>query len=151
MFYFPYRSALNYHLQKHVKSTYECELCAKSFKSEFGLKYHLKVHNNQTDFMCHECGKGFITKYKLIHHRRSKHTNERPYVCEECGEGFVRNDKLIVHKRRAHTGERPYPCEYCDWRGVDSSSLIHHRKKHKIKTVNCNSAIDDNDKPESSA
>ena len=127
------RSALSYHKAKHVKSEYPCNQCTKSFKSDFGLKYHLKIHNNEAPYLCDDCGQKFISPYKLIQHRRSKHTQERPYICEECGEGFVRNDKLTVHKRRAHTGERPYPCDQCDWRGVDSSSLIHHKKKHNLK------------------
>ena len=133
----PTRSSLSYHLQKHKTPTHPCPQCSKSFKSEFGLEYHLKIHNGEANFLCDDCGRKFITPYKLLQHRRSKHTNERPFICEECGEGFVRNDKLTVHKRRAHTGERPYSCNICDWRGVDSSSLIHHKKKH-VKTGSVN-------------
>jgi len=135
------RSALNYHMQKHVKPSYQCTKCTKSFQSEFGLKYHLKIHNNEAHHLCHDCGKKFISPYKLVQHRMSKHTLEKPYVCEECGEGFVRNDKLTVHRRRAHTGERPYPCNMCDWRGVDSSSLIHHKKKHVKQNVTVNEQL----------
>jgi len=136
------RSALNYHMQKHVKPKYQCTKCPKSFQSEFGLKYHLKIHNNEAHYLCDDCGKKFISPYKLVQHRRAKHTLERPYICEECGEGFVRNDKLTVHRRRAHTGERPYPCDLCEWRGVDSSSLIHHKKKH-IKQISSNISVNE--------
>lgn len=83
------RSALHYHLQKHTNPLHHCPQCAKSFKSEFGLDYHLKIHNNEKNHLCADCGKGFISPYKLIHHRRSAHTLEKPFVCEECGEGKI--------------------------------------------------------------
>lgn len=124
------RSSMWYHMQKHKKPDHPCPKCPKVFESKSGLNYHLKIHSGVCDFLCDDCGEGFVNQYRLVHHRRSKHTFEKPYICEECGEGFIRNDKLKIHKRRAHTGEKPYPCGVCDWRGVESASLIHHRKKH---------------------
>jgi len=74
-------------------------------------RYHMSLHDGVADFLCDDCGKGFVTRQKLTNHRRSKHTFEKPYICDQCGQGFIRSDKLTVHKRRAHTGEKPYQVE----------------------------------------
>ena len=123
-------AARYYHMKQHF-TTFQCTICPRTFKSGKGLKYHMNRHNGVADFLCDDCGKGFITRQKMMIHRRAKHTFEKPYICDACGEGFTRSDWLVVHRRRAHTGERPYKCDVCEWRGVDSSSLIHHRKRHK--------------------
>ena len=68
----------------------------------------MNLHEGVADFLCDDCGKGFVTRQKLTNHRRAKHTFEKPYICDQCGQGFIRSDKLTVHKRRAHTGEKPY-------------------------------------------
>jgi KRAB domain-containing zinc finger protein len=130
---FRVKSSLHYHQQRHVKPSFECSVCPRTFKSGRGLKYHMNIHNNIAEYLCDDCGRAFVTRQKLINHRRAKHTFERPYICDVCGEGFTRSDWLVVHKRRAHTGEKPYACDKCEWKGVDSSSLIHHKKRHKPK------------------
>ena len=71
-------------------------------------RYHSNLHDGVADFLCDDCGRGFVTRQKLLNHRRSKHTFEKPYICDQCGRGFTRSDKLTVHRRRAHTGEKPY-------------------------------------------
>lgn len=128
---FSSKYTLFYHVAKHDQSEFPCDRCPKKFKSQKGLKYHLNIHDGIHDYLCDDCGRGFITRQKLLQHRMSKHTFEKPYVCDTCGEGFTRSDKMKLHKRRAHTGEKPYNCDQCSWRGVDSSGLIHHRKKHE--------------------
>jgi len=75
----------------------------------FILSQHGIIHSgNVTDHQCTDCGKSFVTKQKLLNHRRSVHTFEKPYICDQCGQGFTRSDKMVVHKRRAHTGEKPF-------------------------------------------
>ena len=107
----------------------------KKFKSARGLKYHMNLHNGIADYQCEDCGKAFVTRQKLMNHRRAKHTFEKPYICKSrqpitfcfyqvykcswpsgdaCGEGFTRSDWLVVHRRRVHTGEKPYVCDVWD-------------------------------------
>ena len=113
------RSALHYHLQKHTNPLHHCPQCAKSFKSEFGLDYHLKIHNNEKNHLCADCGKGFISPYKLIHHRRSAHTLEKPFVCEECGEGKFKK-KIILYTKS--------PIIY----SIEGRSLVRHKQRFCI-------------------
>lgn len=124
------KSSFKYHSQKHLNPVLKCSQCPRSFKSTKGLKYHLNIHNGIADYLCDDCGRGFVTRQKLLFHRRSKHTLEKPYICDKCGDAFVRSDKLADHMRRLHTKEKPYACPDCPWKGVDSSGLIHHKKKH---------------------
>ena len=130
---FTSKSSLIYHMQTHTASLLTCPTCQKTFKSSRGFRYHQSMHEGVTDYLCDDCGSGFVTRQKLMYHRRLKHTFERPFACDLCSQSFIRSDKLIVHKRRAHTGEKPFKCPDCDWRGVDTSALIHHRKKHLNK------------------
>ena len=54
----------------------------KKFKSARGLKYHMNLHNGIADYQCEDCGKAFVTRQKLMNHRRAKHTFEKPYICK---------------------------------------------------------------------
>ncbi len=45
----------------------------------------MSLHDGVADFLCHDCGKGFVTRQKLGNHRRSKHTFEKPFICEQVG------------------------------------------------------------------
>ena len=117
------RSALHYHLQKHTTPLHHCPQCAKSFKSEFGLDYHLKIHNNEKNHLCADCGKGFISPYKLIHHRRSAHTLEKPYVCEECGEGTM-HSALKLEKSAISRVQKSIICIF----KIGKNQLLHQKK-----------------------
>ena len=132
---FATKSAWFYHAQKHVRkeSTYTCTACSRQFKSRRGYREHQNLHTGTADHLCNNCGRGFITRQRLVNHMRTKHTLEKSYICDMCGEAFLRSDRLLVHRRRVHTGERPYACDRCDWRGVCSSTLIVHQKRHKMK------------------
>ncbi len=136
---FSSRSALRYHdsrTHRQAQTTFKCPKsgCSKTFKSKAGRDYHVKVHDGRTDFLCDDCGKGFVGRQKLIEHRRAKHDSESPFRCEICDKSFNRSDKLKVHIRRFHTGEKPFKCDKCDFRAVDSSGLIHHRnQRHRKK------------------
>ena len=88
-------------------------------------RHHGIVHSGGvTAHQCHDCGKNFVTKQKLVNHRRSLHTFEKPYICDQCGQGFVRSDKMVVHKRRAHTGEKPFKVNYDFFFNFKSLSII---------------------------
>ncbi|ELT88799.1 hypothetical protein CAPTEDRAFT_102581, partial [Capitella teleta] len=62
---------------KRINAIHECDICKKTFKSQYKLNDHLR-----------------------------RHTGERPYACSICRKSFFRKGGLTVHMR-VHTGERP--------------------------------------------
>lgn len=124
-------------LAKHVRAVHEkrfpCDLCPKSYFHENSLKVHrLKLHLNQTNFICSFCGKSFIQSFELTLHLR-RHTNDLPYKCEACDKQFSQKSELSVHVKSKHTFERNFKCGECDKTYLTNNHLKQHveRRHHK--------------------
>ncbi|XP_070593096.1 zinc finger and SCAN domain-containing protein 31-like [Erythrolamprus reginae] len=84
-------------------------------------------------YHCSECGRSFRQNYHLSYHKRI-HMGEKPYKCSECGKGFTFSSSLSSHKR-IHLGEKPYKCQECGKSFCMKSSLNSHKKSHIKATV----------------
>lgn len=58
--------------------------------------------NRRPRVVCSTCGKDFVDQRALLWHQRL-HTNERPYVCHVCGRGFVSCNRRNQHVTCAHS------------------------------------------------
>ncbi|XP_042221765.1 zinc finger protein 583-like [Homarus americanus] len=94
------RIDLNYYLQQAIQSaSMPCPLCKKEFKSQSGLRDHIRLHTGERPFECEFCQMNFARASHLKRHRRM-HTGEKPFMCSICGKDFSRGDKLKDHLRR---------------------------------------------------
>ncbi|XP_071533233.1 uncharacterized protein [Panulirus ornatus] len=94
------RIDLNYYLQQAIQSaSMPCPLCKKEFKSQSGLRDHIRLHTGERPFECEFCQMNFARASHLKRHRRM-HTGEKPFMCRICGKDFSRGDKLKDHLRR---------------------------------------------------
>ncbi|OWF43278.1 Zinc finger protein 236 [Mizuhopecten yessoensis] len=87
--------------QMHLDIAGTCRSCEKSFKSLWGYRYHMKLHERSigltdSNCSCQVCGKFFQSLSYLERHLRS-HSSERPFLCPECGRAYKHKFALKKH------------------------------------------------------
>ncbi|CAC5398558.1 KRAB [Mytilus coruscus] len=105
-----------------------CSMCAKRFKSENGLKGHLRIDHGQNLFTCGICPKSFITKAACNEHVQI-HSEQKPYVCDVCGNKYVLRESLTRHYR-VHDSKKAYICHDCGKAFAEKISFTRHRTIH---------------------
>ncbi|XP_044727707.1 zinc finger protein 260-like [Chrysoperla carnea] len=119
------------HLNTHNARIFNCDECAKCFKSMQVLKIHKLTHSGIKMFECDVCGKKFSRRGQLTTHS-TIHTGNLPYECSYCKKQFRQKYYLKVHLRQ-HTGERPYSCTECNHFFANDANFIKHLKgKHGL-------------------
>ncbi|PSN42928.1 hypothetical protein C0J52_18802 [Blattella germanica] len=92
-----------YDLAEHKFNNVHCKICGNHFPNKRDLSEHLLTHKSDGKFQCVVCSKTFIYVSELKSHMRA-HTGERPFVCSICSKAYSRRCHLNVHLR-IHTGE----------------------------------------------
>ena len=89
----------------HLKISYDCDKCDKSFKRSINqLRQHIqKVHMKESQKkQCQVCGEWLSNSEELSNHVRAKHTGETPFKCVFCEESFFSAKTLQWHRRQQH-------------------------------------------------
>jgi len=108
----------------HMKVTYSCTLCEKTFLSRCGRRCHMNIHAGK--YKCSVCVKCFGSSHDLAVHRRS-HSGEKLFECTVCSKRFSTSCELVVHSR-IHSGEKPYKCSLCNKSFTQSGHLQTHKR-----------------------
>ncbi|XP_053144306.1 zinc finger protein 595-like isoform X2 [Hemicordylus capensis] len=115
---------------------FKCSECGKRFKQSTDLIRHQRIHTGVKPYHCSVCGKSFKQSTDLTRHQRI-HTGVKPYQCLVCGKSFKQNTNLAVHQR-IHTGVKPYQCSVCGKNFNQSTSLAVHQRIHTgVKPYQC--------------
>ncbi len=127
------------HIQlAHIQFDGQCPMCDKILKNEKELSYHIWYHKafSKKKFECDLCGRGFISKHKVMKHLEIVHKQHQHHACHICGKSFKFEEYLQLHLKR-HEGQPSFQCEICAHRVEKSYKLRIHMKKHGIKMYEC--------------
>ncbi|XP_008543116.1 zinc finger protein 28 homolog [Microplitis demolitor] len=124
-----------------------CSIC-KNYKSVSSVKLltHMRVHSENRDYECPDCGKCFKQSSQLRNHRvmhldRKSVEVPRWYTsktCEMCGKTYADSKCLKNHMQAVHSKLRPYVCTVCGHSSARKAMLQMHLRQHTgDKPFNC--------------
>ncbi|KAF9812355.1 hypothetical protein SFRURICE_005466 [Spodoptera frugiperda] len=105
---------------------HECQVCGFNFETFGSIERHMNVHYR--NYVCKECGTGFVTKYRLKVHTKSMHAGGN-YPCEICGKVFSTSQKYKNHVNTVHKLLKRFKCTKCPERFAE----YFRRQKHLVQ------------------
>lgn len=91
----------------------ECQICGCNFETFGAIERHMNGHYR--NYVCKDCGSGFVTKYRLKVHSKSMHV-DGSYPCEFCGKVFTTQQKYKNHVNAVHKMIKRFKCVKCPQR-----------------------------------
>ena len=111
-----------------------CRYCGQTYRKQWDLLHHERVHTNEKPFACIKCGKAFNRQTSLQRHM-TIHTRNKAYSCMKCGTSFrsyyFLSKHTLIHK------DRPYSCDICKKMYATKSNLSKHSRRHEKETLVC--------------
>jgi uncharacterized Zn-finger protein len=115
-----------------------CHICGKVLRRNSLHNHNRRVHNNERNFFCDYCGKGFYLKGILLDHivtHLPKHIRGKSIKCSQCPKLFTTPGTLRFHFKDVHA-EVLSTCEECGKTFTSRNLFKQHRKTdHKEKIV----------------
>ncbi|KAJ8673595.1 hypothetical protein QAD02_004857 [Eretmocerus hayati] len=122
--------SMSKHMHTHRSYTIDCPQCDKKFKNTSTLKQHLRIHDDQREYVCDQCGVGFNRrdglKLHLKVHEKSGSQKLKECSCQLCGEKFESHSRLVLHRSRVHKEGRSFTCPICNRSMVSARTLSWH-------------------------
>jgi len=89
-----------------TEEIFYCDKCTFKTSLKGQLRNHqLRTHEKIRSHKCDLCTKTFFSNFEKDNHRRT-HFSERPFVCDLCGSGFKNRMRLNGHKIKVHKKQR---------------------------------------------
>ncbi|XP_063836920.1 gastrula zinc finger protein XlCGF26.1-like isoform X1 [Ostrinia nubilalis] len=107
-------------------NVYECQMCGFSFETFGSIERHMNVHFR--NYVCKDCGTGFVTKYRLKVHSKSMHVGGS-FPCDICKKVFTTQQKQKNHVDTVHKMVKRFKCTKCPER----FSEYFRRQKHMVE------------------
>ncbi|CAB3261118.1 unnamed protein product [Arctia plantaginis] len=105
---------------------YECQMCGFSYETFGAIERHMNVHFR--NYVCKDCGTGFVTRYRLKVHVKSMHI-DGTHPCEVCGKIFSTPQKHKNHVNTVHKLMKRFKCTKCPERFGE----YFRRQKHMVQ------------------
>ena len=117
--------SLRIHIKReHMKITYDCEHCKKSFTTKQRLKTHILLQHEKVSWICEVCSQPYESEDKKNSHEKSSHPDVK---CEHCDRIFRKNSKrLRIHIKREHM-KVTYDCDVCEKAFLSKGNLKQHK------------------------
>ncbi|XP_041968381.1 zinc finger and BTB domain-containing protein 41-like isoform X4 [Aricia agestis] len=125
---------------KVTKDTYNCALCDEKYDDFKTLNHHMNFHFQ--NFICEQCGTGFITPDRLRTHSFSHEAGT--FACEMCDKVFRSMNYKNEHIATVHNQVKRHCCIHCP----ETFKNYFQRNKHmlivhnvKLKEFKCSMCI----------
>uniref|UniRef100_L7LY80 Putative gonadotropin inducible transcription factor n=1 Tax=Rhipicephalus pulchellus TaxID=72859 RepID=L7LY80_RHIPC len=117
---------------------HRCVQCEYRTFSAFKLENHARIHSEERDFTCAQCGKGFkqlsqLRNHHVVHLDRKNTPHKRWYsqqTCELCQRTFSDSKCLRKHHQAVHGKVKPYVCSFCGHMSARKAMLQLHLRQH---------------------
>lgn len=117
----------------------QCDECSKTFSKPKYLSQHKNFVHIESDLICSQCKKKFLTKEKLEEHVKRHSDNHKRFQCtaSDCLLKFTTKQSMQRHYTRKHDRENmKYSCSVCALPFNRKDHLLSHEKTHqKVKKV----------------
>ncbi|XP_059472417.1 RB-associated KRAB zinc finger protein-like [Neocloeon triangulifer] len=121
--------SLRKHMRLHDSSLplFECDICQRTCSRKDYLEEHMRTHTGKKPYKCSFCGKRFVGKTGLNHHKKTHGPPRKESVCEVCGKEFTR--KALWTHMKIHN--KQLRCSECGQLFATSGTLKNHiARKH---------------------
>ncbi|XP_052211859.1 uncharacterized protein LOC127830952 isoform X2 [Dreissena polymorpha] len=145
----------------HVEQSFQCHICAKTFKTKSYFTVHLREAHEVIDtevYRCNICGKVCRREAWLQRHMKlHKNNMDLDNKCTICNKQFKTRQNLIAHGKihrerkykckicqkrfisnvklemhtKTHTGEKPFSCALCEYKSNQKGNIDKHMQRHE--------------------